>query len=127
MKTFKTLLVAGVLMGLAIGCSTTKDKESLLSEAGFKMVSADTPEKEAHLKSLPADKLTSVQRNGTLYYTFPDPKQNVLYVGGEPQYQQYRKLRQQEQMADEQLNAAEVSEQAWGVWGPWNGPGSTWR
>ena len=106
-------------MALAIGCSSTPQKEDILSAAGFKMVPADTPERQAHLKSLPPDKITTVQRSGKLYYTFPDPKKNVLYVGGEQQYQQYRKLSLQKQMADEQLTAASMNEDAWGAWGAW--------
>jgi len=129
MKTFKALLTAGVLVAaLAIGCSTTKDNENMLSAAGFKMVPADTPEREAHLNSLPADKITTVQRNGTLYYVFPDPKKNMLYVGQQPQYEAYQKIRLQNQMAQEQLSAAEMNENAWGVWGPWGGgPYWGWR
>ncbi len=130
MKTFKTFLTIGVLVALAVGCSTTSSKENMLSAAGFKMVAADTPEKEAHLKSLPADKVTAVQRNGTMYYTFPNPKENVLYVGNEAEYQKYQQLRMQKQLADEQLNTAEMynNNTAWGVWGPWGGaPGWAWR
>jgi hypothetical protein len=127
MKTFTGFLTIGVLLALATGCSTTKEKENMLSAAGFQMVPADTPERQAHLKSLPADTITTAQRDGKLYYTFPDPKSNVLYVGQEPQYQKYRQLRYQKQLADEQLNAAEMNnDAAWGAWGPW-GPGWAWR
>jgi hypothetical protein len=125
MKTFKTLLTIGALLALAIGCTTTKERENMLSAAGFKMVPANTPEREAHLKSLPADKITPVQRQGTTYYTFPDPKNNVLYVGQEAQYQKYRQLRYQKQLADEQLETAQMNENAWGAWGAW-GPGFAW-
>jgi hypothetical protein len=127
MKTFRTLLVAGVLMGLAIGCGTTKSKENTLSAAGFKMIPANTPDRETHLSSLPADKITPVVRDGTTYYTFPDPKRNVLYVGQEAEYQKYRNLCLQKQIAEEQLNAAEMNDQAWGAWGPWGGMGWTGR
>ena len=122
MKTFKTLLTIGALLAVAIGCTTTKDRENMLSAAGFKMVPANTPEREAHLKSLPADKITPVQREGSTYYTFPDPKNNVLYVGQEAQYQKYRQLRYQKQLADEQMETAQMNENAWGAWGAW-GPG----
>ena len=125
MKILRALLTTGVLMALAIGCSTTQERENMLSAAGFKMVPADTPGKKAHLNSLPADKITPVQRQGTTYYTFPDPKNNVLYVGQEAQYQQYRKLRYQKQLADEQLETAQMNENAWGAWGVW-GPGLAW-
>jgi hypothetical protein len=41
----------------------------------------------------------------------------MLYVGQQEQYQEYQKLRLQKQMADEQMNAADMDENAWAVWG----------
>jgi len=125
MKTLKALLAVGLLFAVALGCTTTKSKENMLSAAGFKMVPANTPERQAHLKSLPADKVTAVQRQGTTYYTFPDRKNNVLYVGQEQQYQKYRQLRFEQNLADEQLETAQMNENAWGAWGAW-GPGFAW-
>jgi hypothetical protein len=129
MKTIKSLLAASLLAALAIGCSTTHDKENMLSAAGFKMVPANTPARQAHLNSLPNDRITPVQRNGVTYYTFADRKNNVLYVGQEPQYQEYQRLRLKQQMAQEQLAAAQMNqEDEWGVWGAWGaGPGWAWR
>jgi hypothetical protein len=127
MKTFKALLITAAVIALAIGCATTKDRENMLSAAGFKMVPANTPERQAHLQSLPADKITPVQRGGITYYTFPDPKNNVLYVGQEQEYQRYRQLRVEKQMADEQMEAAQMNENAWGAWGGWGGRGWAWR
>jgi len=127
MKTLKMSLVAGLFLVFAIGCSSTANQENMLSAAGFKRVPADTPQRQAHLQSLPADRITPVQRDGVTYYTYPDPKQNVLYVGQESQYQEYRRLRLQKQMADERLEAAQMNQDnAWGVWGPWGGPGWAW-
>jgi hypothetical protein len=126
MKTFKALLTAGALVALAIGCSTTSEKD-MLSAAGFKAVPATTPQQESHLESLPSDKITPVQRSGTVRYVFPDKKNNILYVGNQEQYQRYQNLRFQNQMEAEQLSAAEMySEAPWGVWGPWGGPGWAW-
>jgi hypothetical protein len=127
MKKLKTWLSIGALLAVAVGCSTTKEKENMLSAAGFQMVPANTPQTQAHLKSLPADKITTAQRDGKMYYTFPDPKNNVLYVGQEAQYQKYRQLRYQKQMADEELNAAQLNDDAsWNAWGAWGG-GWAWR
>ena len=119
MKGFKALLTIGVLVALAIGCSSTSSRENMLTAAGFRMVPADTPERQAHLNSLPSGRITEVQRDGVLYYTYPDRKNNMLYVGQQAQYDEYRKLRLQKQMADEQLNAAAMNDSAWGAWGPW--------
>jgi hypothetical protein len=109
---------------LAAGCSTTKPTENMLSAAGFKMMPATTPEQQAHLKSLPPNKVTMVVRDGKTYFAFPDVKQQVLYVGQQAQYDAYQKLRLQKQLAADQVQAAEMnSEPAWGAWGGWGGIG----
>jgi hypothetical protein len=111
-------IMACALAAIVIGCASTKSTENMLSAAGFKMVPATTPQQQAHLQTLPADKITSVVRNGTTYYVYPDPKRQQLYIGREAQYQQYQKLRLENQMAEEQLQAAEMGP-GWDAWGPW--------
>ena len=112
------------LMALATGCATTKQTENMLSAAGFKIMPATTPDQQAHLKSLPAHKVTMVQREGKTYFAYPDQKQQVLYVGQQAQYNEYQKLRMQNQLAEEEMKAAEMNaESSWGMWGGWGGMG----
>jgi hypothetical protein len=112
------LLAACAAAALVIGCSTTKSTENMLSAAGFKIIPATTPQQQAHLKTLPRDKITMVERKGTNYFVFPDAKSQVLYVGKSAQYQEYQKLRLQNQMAEEQADAAELSSApGWEAWG----------
>ena len=107
---------------VAAGCASTAQTENLLSAAGFKIMPATNAVQEAHLKALPAHKVTSVTRNGTLYFVYPDVKQNVLYVGQQAQFNQYQKLRLQKQMAEEQVEAAQMNaEDAFAPWGGWGG------
>jgi len=121
-KLVTMLSLTGLLACFAAGCSTTKQTENLLSAAGFKMMPATTPEQKAHLKTLAAGKVTTVQRSGTTYFVFPDAARQVLYVGQQPQYQEYQKLRLQNQMAMDQLQAAELnSDRDWSRWGVWPG------
>src|SRR5437762_8273927 len=128
MKTLRVLIATGVLTALVIGCSTIQERQSMLSAAGFKMVPADSPAKKASLNTLSAKKITPVQRDGTIYYTFPDPKNNVLYVGQEQQYHLYREIGRQKQMSEEQLNAAPLNNDGtWGFWEPWGGRGLALR
>jgi hypothetical protein len=116
--TFGTL----ALLCLALGCSTTKQTENLLSAAGFKMMPAATPEQQAHLKSLPPNKVTTVVREGQTWFAFPDRKAQVLYVGQQAQYDAYQRLRLQQQLAEDQVQASETAA-GWAAWGPWTGVG----
>ena len=111
MRKSAILLVVSVLAlaVLALGCSTTKQTENMLSAAGFKMMPATTPEQQAHLKTLPPNKVTMVVRDGKTYFAFPDIKQQVLYVGQQAQYDAYQKLRLQKQLAADQVQAAEMN------------------
>jgi|SRR5689334_16103521 len=92
--------------------------ERLLAEAGFQMKPADSPEKLAHLRTLPAGKIVRHERNGEPYFVFADPTGcRCLYAGGQPQYEKYRALAREQAAADE---AALVNQDAsdYRLWGP---------
>ena len=120
MKNTTNLLLAlglAALMTFVAGCSTTQKTENLLSAAGFKAIPATTPQQQAHLKTLPAHKVTMVVRDGQTNYVYPDAAHQVLYVGQDAQYQEYQRLRLQNQMAEDQVQAAAMnSEPGWGAW-----------
>ena len=129
MKTLKTLLAVGLLSALAIGCSTTQ-KADTLTQAGFQRTPANTPDKQAYLKSLPAGQFTPVQRDGLVFYTYPDPNHNVLYVGQQAEYDEYQRLTIENAMttapasaalARGPYTAAEINQlnAGWGVWQGW--------
>jgi hypothetical protein len=120
--TYKiSLLAVALVAALAIGCASTKSTENMLSAAGFRIIPATTPEQQAHLKTIPPGKITMVERTGTNYFVFPDVKSEVIYVGQDAQYQEYQKLRLQQQMAAEQAQAAEMNNEGWNAWGGFDG------
>ena len=125
-KLIKHSLVALTALAAFVfvtGCSTTQQTENLLSAAGFKAIPATTPQQQAHLKTLPPHKVTMVVRDGQTSYVYPDVPHQVLYVGQDAQYQEYQRLRLQNQMAQDQVQAAEMNtEPGWGVWGGFGGP-----
>jgi hypothetical protein len=112
------MLILFALVALVIGCSTTKSTENLLSASGFKIIPATTAKQKAHLEALKPNKVTMVERDGTNYFVFPDAKRQVAYVGRDAQYQEYQKLRLQKQMAEDQVEAAEINQENWDAWGP---------
>jgi len=114
---------ACVLLALFAGCAAnTQSTENLLSAAGFRTIVANTPQRQQHLKTLPANKVVLVQRNGKNHYVYADPAHYQIYVGNPAQYQQYQQLRLARNLAQDQLATAELNQQStmdWGmVWGP---------
>jgi hypothetical protein len=110
------------------GCAAIQNRqaartEELLAAAGFKQIAADQPKRIDALKSMKPHAFTTVVRNKKTYYVYPDPTNCAcLYVGKEPEYQAYKRLELEKQMADENLLAAEANQDAsmdWGMWGPW--------
>lgn len=122
------LIGAFALLALAVGCAgtQTQTKENLLIAAGFKVITPRTAAQQQKLQALPADKVTLVQKSGQSYYVFPDAAHNQAYVGGPTQFQAYKQLRLENKLANENLEAAEMNQDAsmdWGAWGGWGGPG----
>jgi hypothetical protein len=116
------LIGAFLLLAFAVGCANTPQTENMLSAAGFTTKLATTAQQQQHLKTLPPNKVSLVQRNGKTYYVYADPAHQQIYVGNQAQYQRYQQLRQANNLAQENLEAAELNQETamgWGVWGPW--------
>lgn len=132
MKNFpnvmKSLGILG-LLALVAGCmSNAQFKENELVQAGFKTVPATTPAQQAHLRQLSQTKISPITRNGVQYYVFPDVKQNVLYVGRQPQYNAFRQSKSAMEANQDFVQGAQddfVSNDAYltsfATWGAWDG------
>ncbi len=119
-----TLAVALSLTGCAaIQKQDASQTEQLLSAAGFQMKLADNPQKLAHLQTLTPLKLVPHSRDGQVYYVYADPQFcNCLYAGDQAAYQRYQQLAVAQNIAKDQMMAAQMNEDAamnWGMWGPW--------
>jgi hypothetical protein len=122
------LIGAFALLAVAVGCASmqTQNKENLLIAAGFKVIVPSTAAQQQKLKALPAGKVTLVQKDGKIYYVFPDAANNQAYVGGPTQYQAYRQIRTAIQFRNESLEAAGLGQESdWGTWDGWTGMGRT--
>ena len=104
-----SLIGAIALLALAVGCANTQQTENLLSAAGFRTIIANTPRRQEHLKTLPSDRVTVAQRHGKTYYVYADPAHNQIYVGNQSQYQRYQQLRQANNLAQENLETAQLN------------------
>ncbi len=114
-----------LLAGLA-GCETQQQivasKEDSLAAAGFTQVPANTPERVAMLSRLPPNRFIRRIRGDSVVYVYGDPLVcDCLYVGSQQAYGQYRAVKQQQQIANEQALAAEQYSDAQWNWGGWGG------
>jgi len=117
------IIGAAALLALAAGCATTATTSTtdMLTAAGFKLVSADTPKKQELLASLPTGQLTLITWKGKSFYVQPDVPNNRAYVGTPTEYQAYQQLRLAKQLSNDNLMAAQMNQDAmdrWNVWGP---------
>ncbi|GHE65558.1 hypothetical protein GCM10019059_26680 [Camelimonas fluminis] len=124
--------VAGALLAAVAvaGCQTTKSTTDMLSASGFSIKVASTPQQQAALASLPAGTFTMRHVKGKPVFIFADPKGcNCIYVGSEASYQQFKALSVQRSIANQELMAAQLNQQAawdYQTWGGWGGPGWWW-
>jgi len=102
------IALSAVVIVIALGGCTAMRRDrapettSLLTQAGFKVLQADTPERVAKLNTLTPYKVVPWKRKsgGTVYaYAEPDPCKCV-YVGSPKQYARYRQLLSAEQAAE---------------------------
>ena len=124
------VLVVAVAIAIA-GCATSsqtsmQSKESMLVAAGFKTVTPKTTAQKQKLQNLPPGKIAMIQKAGKTYYVYPDAPNNQAYVGGPKEYQEYQQLRAEKKLANENLETAEMYQDAEMNWGGWGGWGAGW-
>jgi hypothetical protein len=116
-----------VLMAALFGCTSyeAQNKETLLSAAGFRTRTPTTAAQQAMFNRMTPYKVERRVRNGKVLYAYADKARNLCYIGGEAEFQRYKQLGLQQSIADQNLQAAEINEEAsiydFGPsWGPWN-------
>jgi hypothetical protein len=112
---------------LLCACATSEieDSEQMLAAAGFAMEPATTPELVAQLQALPPHRLLmqAPAASGTPpSYVYADPDRcHCLYIGGPSNYQYFQQLAVQRRIADEQMMAAMMNQNAalnWSMFPP---------
>ena len=121
-----TAACTALLFGCASTQTSTQNRESMLAASGFKTITPKTAAQQQKLQNLPPGKMAVVNRNGRTYYVFPDAAQNRAYVGGPQEYQAYQQLRAANNIASENLETAEMYQDAEMQWGAWGGRGMGW-
>jgi len=100
---------------------------SLLTAAGFRARTPQTPKQQELYAGLPPYKVEHATVKGRAFYVYKDEKAGVAYVGHEPEYQRYRQLAVQQQIAQNYYMAAEMDRAAaWSWYGAWGPRGMWW-
>jgi hypothetical protein len=119
----KTLLPLALAAALLSGCAAIEkaergSTESMLAAAGFNVVPADTPQRQASLAELKPYVISRQFRGGQALYVYPDAQGNFAYIGNQAAYDRYQNLMVQQQISDQNMMAAQMASMP-GVWGGW--------
>jgi hypothetical protein len=96
MKKLLTLTGIAAVLALLAACQTTgtgdvvAQKESLLSQSGFKVITVTTPKQQQAVSGLAQGRCSAVHYNGKLYYVFPTGTKDKIYVGRQKQFNAYK-------------------------------------
>ena len=104
--------LAGTILLTGCASMTSANTESLLSAAGFRVRTPQTPKQQRIYAALPPYKVERATVNGKVFYVYKDEKAGVAYIGREAEYQRYQQLAIQQQIAQDQYMAAEMEQQA---------------
>src|SRR6266516_2199663 len=114
-RTSFNMISVIALLALTVGCATTsstQNKESMLVASGFKVITPKTAAQQQKLQQLPPGHVAMINRKGRTYYIFPDAAHNQAYVGGPKEYQAYQQLRAANNIANKNLETAQMYQDA---------------
>jgi hypothetical protein len=121
--------VAAAAALLVAGCAEmgSANTTSLLTAAGFRARTPQTPTQQQIYASLPPYQVERATVKGKgVFYVYKDEKAGLAYIGREQEYQRYQQLAIQQQIAQERYMAAEMErDAAWQWYGAW-GPRAFW-
>jgi hypothetical protein len=111
-----TALFVGGCAGVGSGNTT-----SLLTAAGFRARTPQTPQQQQIYAALPPYQVHRATIKGKgIFYVYKDEKAGIAYVGREQEYQRYHQLAVQQQLAENYYMAAEMDRAAaFGWYGAW--------
>jgi len=123
-STILTIFAVAAVTLFAAGCAEmgSGNTTSLLSAAGFRVRTPQTPNQQQLYAALPPYKVERATVQGHVFYVYKDEKAGVAYVGREQEYQNYQQLAIQQQIAQNYYTAVAMDRAAaygwYGAWGP---------
>lgn len=124
----KLILPLAIATALLAGCAAidkaeSKGTEQMLAAAGFKVLPANTPQRQAALAQLKPYVISRQFRGDKVYYVYPDSNGDYAYVGDQAAYSAYQNLAVQQQISDQNMMAAQMMDMpgpgVWPGWGYW--------
>jgi len=119
------ILVASVAALFLAGCASTgsTNTTSLLTAAGFRAHTPQTPKQQQIYAALPPYQVQRATVPGKgVFYVYKDQNAGLAYIGREAEYQRYQQLAIQQQIAQNYYMAAQMQQAAawqwYGAWGP---------
>jgi hypothetical protein len=97
--TLTCIVSTTAILGSVVGCQTVatnqaelaaSQKEFLLAQSGFKVITITTPRQLQAVNGLAQYRVSAVKYNGKLYYVFPTAKKDKIYVGRQKQFNAYK-------------------------------------
>src|SRR5436190_1481845 len=100
------------VLALMAACQTTgtsgvAQKESLLSQSGFKVITVTTPKQQQAVSGLAQGRCSAVTYNGKLYYVFPTATKDKIYVGRQKQFNAYKQSLQAQPASSQPASMAQ--------------------
>ena len=111
-----TAVIGIFLAGCATGPSSSPGQSSssvqsqadLLKAAGFRTHTANTPQKQAYVQTLPAKKVVSnLSKGQTCYLVCTDPHSKQCFLGDEAAYKRYQQSAIQQSLSADQHKVSE--------------------
>jgi hypothetical protein len=120
-----TILLVGITLDSFAGAATLPKArtESLLAAAGFQILTApDARHQMLFLRSTP-NTLERHIGNGEAVYTYVDQRGGLMYIGGPPEYQQYKRIVREVSSAERKVQISTALDKPWRdwnwTWKPW--------
>jgi len=114
--TLTSIASIGAVLALLAACQTTgtgqtAQKESLLSQSGFKVITVTTPKQQQAVSGLAQGRCSAVKYNGKLYYVYPTGTKDRIYVGRQKQYNTYKQALAAQQASQPASQQAQPGQQ----------------
>ena len=102
------IFLAGCATGPSSSPAAGNTQEDLLRQAGFKTRAANSPQRLAYIKTLPAKKVVLNQyQEKPLYLVCTDPEAKQCFLGDQAAYERYQQLAIQQSISEDQINVKE--------------------